>query len=143
MNSDPAAHLKAFISKVQSDPNLQNQLRKPGANAMEVAKLAGFNIGDPGGLEISFEESENSSEELDLEQLQAVAGGESNLAPGEFSSMDSPYPELVLPINNPSYGQANLSPVELETSPIPQARSEQIRVRGRRCPTTDSAGTLH
>ena len=142
MNSDPAAQLKAFLLKVQSDQNLQNQLRKPGANAMEVAKLAGFNIGDPGGFEISFEESENLTIQLDQEQLKAVAGGNSNLAPAG-DAMDSPYPEFVLPINNPSYDQANLSPVELETSPIPQAKSEQIRVRGRRCPTTDSAGTLH
>mgnify|MGYP001288136924 FL=1 len=59
--------LKAFIAKVQADASLQEQLKAEGADAIAIAKAAGFTINQQDLL--------RQASELSDEELEDVAGG--------------------------------------------------------------------
>ena len=62
--------LKAFITKVQADPSLQEQLKAEGADPVAIAKAAGLTITQQDLSSVREEASELSDEELE-----SVAGG--------------------------------------------------------------------
>ncbi len=59
--------LKAFLSKVQADKSLQDQLNAEGADVVAIAKAAGFSI--------STEDLKEHRQDLSDEDLEGVAGG--------------------------------------------------------------------
>jgi predicted ribosomally synthesized peptide with nif11-like leader len=59
--------LKAFITKVQSDASLQEQLKAEGADPIAIAKAAGFTITQQDLL--------RQASELSDSELESVAGG--------------------------------------------------------------------
>ncbi len=59
--------LKAFIAKVQADASLQEQLNAEGADAVAIAKAAGFSI--------TSEDLKEHRQDLSDEDLEGVAGG--------------------------------------------------------------------
>ena len=67
--------LKAFISKVQSDESLQNKLKAEGADAVAIAKEAGFNIT---AAELMRYQAQAVGE-LSDEELENAAGGTGTL----------------------------------------------------------------
>ena len=69
--------LKAFISKVPSDESLQNKLKAEGADAVAIAKEAGFNITV---AELMRYQSQALAE-LSDEELEAAAGGAGLIPP--------------------------------------------------------------
>ena len=56
--------LKAFITKVQADPSLQEQLKAEGADPVAIAQAAGFEV-----------TTEDHQRTLSDEELEAVSGG--------------------------------------------------------------------
>ena len=68
--------LKAFISKVQSDEGLQNKLKAEGADAVAIAKEAGFNIT---AAELMRYQAQAIGE-LSDEELENAAGGTADMA---------------------------------------------------------------
>ncbi len=71
VNPNPALmsekQLKAFIAKVQADKPLQDQLNAEGADAVAIAKVAGFSI--------TTEDLEAHLQSLSDDELEGVAGG--------------------------------------------------------------------
>ena len=63
--------LKAFLTKVQADPSLQEQLKAEGADAIEIARAAGFFF-TVDELKASLELED---EELSSGELESLAGG--------------------------------------------------------------------
>ena len=63
----PEEQLKAFIAKVQGDKSLQEQLNAEGADAVAIAKAAGFSI--------SAEDLNAHWQNLSDDELEGVAGG--------------------------------------------------------------------
>ena len=59
--------LKAFIAKVQADSSLQEQLKAEGADAVAIAKAAGFTI--------TTEDLNSHRQNLTDDELEGVAGG--------------------------------------------------------------------
>ncbi len=59
--------LKAFITKVQADASLQEQLKAEGADVVGIAKTAGFLI--------TIDDLNSHSAELSDEELEGVSGG--------------------------------------------------------------------
>ncbi|KZR65304.1 MULTISPECIES: Nif11-like leader peptide family natural product precursor [Prochlorococcus] len=59
--------LKAFISKVQADTSLQEQLKAEGADVVAIAKAAGFVI--------TTEDLKTHRQNLSDDELEDVAGG--------------------------------------------------------------------
>ena len=59
--------LKAFLSKVQSDTSLQEQLKAEGADPVAIAKAAGFAI--------TTEDLNSYRQNLSDAELEGVAGG--------------------------------------------------------------------
>ena len=59
--------LKAFISKVQADPSLQEQLKAESADVVSIAKGAGFSI--------TQEDLASHKQRLSDEDLEGAAGG--------------------------------------------------------------------
>ncbi len=60
--------LKAFIAKIQADTSLQAQLKAQGADAIAIAKAAGF--------QITAEELKNFKiKDLSDQELERVSGG--------------------------------------------------------------------
>ncbi len=62
--------LKAFITKVQADTSLQEQLNAEGADPVAVAKAAGFSITTE-----DLNSYSQSLSELSDKELESVAGG--------------------------------------------------------------------
>ncbi len=71
--------LKAFIAKVQADTSLQEQLKADGADVVAIAKAAGFSITAENLAALWNELSENQSENLSTQELEAFAGGVNRL----------------------------------------------------------------
>ena len=59
--------LKAFITKVQTDTSLQEQLKAEGADPVAIAKAAGFAI--------STEDLKANPQDLSQRDLESAAGG--------------------------------------------------------------------
>ncbi len=59
--------LKAFLTKVQGDKSLQDQLNAEGSDPIAIAKAAGFSI--------STEDLKAHRQNLSEEELEGVAGG--------------------------------------------------------------------
>ena len=59
--------LKAFITKVQADTSLQEQLKAEGADPVAIAKAAGFSI--------TTEDLNTHRQDLSDDELEGVAGG--------------------------------------------------------------------
>ena len=59
--------LKAFLTKVQADTSLQEQLKAEGADVVAIAKAAGFSI--------STEDLNTQRQTLSDDELEGVAGG--------------------------------------------------------------------
>ncbi|CAE20419.1 hypothetical [Prochlorococcus marinus str. MIT 9313] len=59
--------LKGFLSKVQSDASLQEQLKVEGADVVAIAKAAGFSI--------TTEDLNSHRQNLSEDELEGVAGG--------------------------------------------------------------------
>ena len=59
--------LKAFITKVQADSSLQEQLKAEGADPVAIAKAAGFSI--------TTEDLKEHHQTLSDDELEGVAGG--------------------------------------------------------------------
>ena len=59
--------LKAFITKVQADASLQEQLKAEGADPIAIAKAAGFTI--------TQQDLMRQASELSDAELESVAGG--------------------------------------------------------------------
>tara|TARA_B100002052_G_scaffold239904_1_gene224094 strand:+ start:702 stop:974 length:273 start_codon:yes stop_codon:yes gene_type:complete len=62
--------LKAFISKVQADTSLQEQLKAEGADPVAIANAAGFAI-----------TTEDHQRNLSDDELEAVSGGKGKASP--------------------------------------------------------------
>ncbi|QNI54373.1 lantipeptide precursor/ Nif11-like leader peptide domain protein [Synechococcus sp. BIOS-E4-1] len=60
--------LKAFITKVQADTSLQEQLKAEGADVVVIAKAAGFSI--------TAEDLDTHRQNLSDAELEVVAGGD-------------------------------------------------------------------
>ena len=60
--------LKAFLSKVQADASLQEQLKAEGADVVAIAKAAGFVI--------TKEDLKAHRQNLSEDELEGVAGGD-------------------------------------------------------------------
>ena len=59
--------LKAFLTKVQADTSLQEQLKAEGADPVAIAKAAGFSI--------TTEDLDSHRQNLSDAELEGVAGG--------------------------------------------------------------------
>ncbi|CAE22296.1 possible REJ domain [Prochlorococcus marinus str. MIT 9313] len=59
--------LKAFLTKVQADTSLQEQLKIEGADVVAIAKAAGFSI--------TTEDLNSHRQNLSDDELEGVAGG--------------------------------------------------------------------
>jgi len=59
--------LKAFLAKVQADTSLQEQLKAEGADAVAIAKAAGFLI--------AKEDLQANQQNLSDQELEGAAGG--------------------------------------------------------------------
>ena len=68
--------LKAFLSKVQADKSLQDQLNAEGADVVAIAKAAGFSI--------TSEDLKEHRQDLSDEDLEGVAGGTACAITGTF-----------------------------------------------------------
>ena len=62
--------LKAFLEKIKSDTNLQEQLKAEGADVVAIAKAAGFSI--------TTEDLNSQVQNLTDDELEGVAGGIGN-----------------------------------------------------------------
>lgn len=78
------SQLSAFIEKLSSDSELQEQMKAEGANAIAVGQAAGFDI--------THEDlEEHASDEITLENLQSVAGGGRAMAAGGGFSINAAF----------------------------------------------------
>ena len=69
--------LKSFLAKVQTDSSLQEQLKAPGADAVAIAKAAGFIV--------TADELSNAKNVLSDYELENVSGGATNQHTAECS----------------------------------------------------------
>ena len=73
----PEEQLKAFLAKLQADTSLQEKLKAEGADTVAIARAIGFSITQEeikACLRWACADSEEERE-LDLDELQSVAGG--------------------------------------------------------------------
>ncbi len=75
--------LKAFLSKVKSDEGLQNKLKAEGADAVAIAKEAGFNIT---AAELMRAQAQAVGE-LSDEELENAAGGGTIISPVAYTEV--------------------------------------------------------